>query len=256
MLTKEAPIMPVNAHNASGNLNFVPWSEEIARYPGEMLSVSSDQLGKSFNSGMAAVLINSENQIVGGARFIPLLDHGEKEKLDLSSSQIPDIWELGSIVSMGEARGNGFNRSLNEKLLESVRERIEKQELLILGTTKTLFLVKTLLKIDLGPKGNFSMLSHDQLSMIAPLTCVCEKPLGAGFQMSPNCDYRIMPNQVDKLMALGDNLKGKIPCTLFVSDKGLAGKTDSVLRKKYEMVNSSNPQGALVAALKRIRYYK
>lgn len=255
MLTKEA-IMPVSVRDVPSNLNFIPWSEEIARYPAEMLPVSPDQLRRSFDSGMAAVLINSEDQVVGGARFIPLLGQGEKEKLGLSSSQIPDIWELGSIVSMGDARGNGYNKSLNEKLLESVRGRMEKKELLILGTTKTLFLVKTLLKIDLGTKGNFSMLSHDQLSMIAPLTCVCERPLGTGFQMSPNCEYRIKPDQVDDLKALGDNLKGKIPCTLFVSDKGLADKTNSVLGDKYRMVNPSNPQGALVAALTRIGYYK
>lgn len=256
MVTKEASIVPLNAYNSPSNLNFVPWSEEIAKYPAEMLPVSSDQMRKSFDSGMAAVLINSENQVVGGARFIPLLDQGEKEKLGLSSSQIPDIWELGSIVSMGEAMGNGFSKSLNEKLLESVRERIKNNELLILGTTKTLFLVKTLLKIDLGTKGNFSMLSHDQLSMIAPLTCVCEKPLGAGFQMSPNCEYRISPDQVNSLKALGDNLKGKIPCTLFVSDIASAKRTNDVLREKYAMVDPSNPQGALVAALKGIGYYK
>lgn len=248
-------IIPVDIRNAPSGLSLVPWAEAIGNYPNDMLPVSKDQLQRSFDSGMAAVLINSEDKVVvGGARFTPLLDQKKKEELGLSDLQLPDIWEMGSIVSMGKARGNGFSRSLNEKLLESVRERIERGELLILGTTKTIFLANTLLKIDLGTGGKFSLLSQDELRMIAPLTCVCEKPLGTGFQISPNCEYRIRPDQDPT--SLGNNLIGKIPCTLFISNIDLARRTDGVLKERFSKVNPSNPQGALVAALKGIGYYK
>lgn len=247
-------ITPVNVHSAPNGLSLVPWAEAIRNYPNDMLPVSKDQLQRSFDSDMAAVLINSDKEVVGGAKFTPLLDQKKKEELGLLGLQLPDIWEMGSIISMGEARGNGFSRSLNEKLLEPVRERIKRGELLILGTTKTIFLANTLLKIDLGTGGKFSLLSQDELPMVAPLTCVCKKPLGTGFQMSPNCEYRIRPDQDPK--SLGNNLKGKIPCTLFISNIDLARRTDSVLKAKFSAVNPSNPQGALVAALQGIGYYR
>lgn len=253
-------IRPISYGGVNGaDLNFKPWGDLIRANSQDMLPVKDKDLERSYVDGLATVLLNSDNKIVGGTRFIPLLDSAKKQELNLSGLQLPDIWELGSIVVAKEAMGNGFSKDLNRTLLSSVKKKVQNGELLVIGTTKTAAILRMLWGLDLNDiGGEFSILPHIDLAMIAPLTCVCEKPLGTGFQMSPNCEYRVTPRQTEEIKQKerGFGLSPKIPCTLFVSDMALAKRTDDVLRQKYSMINPANPQEALVVALNRIGYYK
>ncbi|MEK7450593.1 MAG: hypothetical protein AAB662_01480 [Patescibacteria group bacterium] len=241
----------------AGNLDFGPWADIIREHPKDMLPVSPDQLQKSYGADMATVLLD-DGKIVGGTRFVPLLDSAKKQELNLSSLQLPDIWELGSIAVAKEAMGNGFSRDVNKHLLSSVKERIRNGELLVIGTTKTAVVIRMLWGLDLKDIGNFSVASQRDLPMIAPLTCVCKPPLGTGFQMSQNCRYRISPKEAEEVAQKkrGFGLNPGIPCALFISDIDLARRTDGVLKERFSKVDPSNPQGALVAALKEKGYYK
>lgn len=254
----ERCIAIVDNHSVPANsLDFGPWADIIREHPKDMLPVNPYQLRKSYDADMATVLLDG-GKIVGGTRFVPLLDSAKKQELNLSSLQLPDIWELGSIAVAKEAMGNGFSRDVNKNLLSSVKERIQNGELLVIGTTKTAAVIRMLWGLDLKDIGNFSVSSQSDLPMIAPLTCVCKPPLGTGFQMSPNCEYRISPKEAEEVTQKkrGFGLNPGIPCALFVSDIDLARRTDGVLKKRFSEVNPSNPQGELVAALQRIGYYR
>lgn len=246
-----------NSSVPASSLDFGPWADIVRKHPKDMLPVDPDQLRESYSADMATVLLDGD-KIVGGTRFVPLLDSAKKQELNLSSLQLPDIWELGSIAVAKEAMGNGFSRDVNRNLLSSVKERIQNGELLVIGTTKTAVVIRMLWGIDLKDIGNFSVSSQSDLPMIAPLTCVCKPPLGTGFQMSPNCEYRISTKEAEEVAQKerGFGLNPGISCALFISNIDLARRTDGVLKKRFSKVNPSNPQGALVAALKGIGYYR
>lgn len=251
----ETNIVPVSIEQAYANLDFRPWAEAVQQYPDSMLPVTSEALRESFEKDMAVALVDRETRkVMGGSRLIPLLDNGLREKIGLDRD-FPQIWEMGSVIIVDDpkARGNGFSFKLNKALLDSVRQRTDSGELLIIGTTKTLFLIRTLLKENIGL--NFSISSHDEYPMIAPLTCVCKGEMGQGFQESNNCSARIKPEQAANLLnsACKD---GKIPCTLFVSDRELAQKIEEGLKTRFSKDNLLDPQKAETDLLRNMGYYR
>lgn len=249
---KERVIIPVSVKDGQGNLDFGPWARGIDHYPDSMLPVTPEDLSASFNQGLAIALIDPQtNEVMGGSRFVPLLDNELKEKMGLDKN-FPQIWEMGSVIIFNsQVRGNGFSLDLNKALLDSVRQKTEAGELLVIGTTKSIVLLSTLKKEGL----NFSFSSHTEFPLIAPLTCICTGEMGQGFQESTNCSFRVSPEQIANLPALADK-KGKVPCTLFVSSKQLAQKIDGELRTRFLKDDPVNPQRAEVELLKTIGYYR
>ncbi|HVZ12390.1 MAG TPA: hypothetical protein VG965_05150 [Patescibacteria group bacterium] len=209
-------------------------------------------LERSFDQGLA-VALNLGDETVGLVRFTPLLDEELKQAIGIPD--FPSIWELGTAIVAAEHRGKGLYNKLQNGLLESFKDEMSQGRLLVLGTTKTIAVLKALRKTEeLGL--DFHIGEHTEFPMIAPFTCVCTPDFGCGFQLTKDCPQRVAGSQLISLDEIAESSydKTKIPCTMFVSSKNLASQIDDDLMLKFSE-GLDSPQAALVNRLKGVGYY-
>lgn len=220
-----------------------------------MLHPDVSGLQESYRKGLAVALVHEgDDEAVGLARFIPLLDkqliHG------LGLGEFPQIWELGSVIIDLPYRGKGHASNLNNALISSAQDEMQDGNLLVLGTTKTARMLGSLhAASSLG--FNFHAGSHAEFPMIAPFTCVCVPDFGEGFQLTPDCSQRIQENQLIALEEIkeGQHKTEKIPCSMFISDRDLARDVNDRLQDRFSQGEVS-PQLLLVSALIKHGYYE
>lgn len=219
-----------------------------------LLQATLSSLEESFDRGLAVALVPEDStEAVGFVRFTPLLS--EDLKQDLGLNDLPSIWEIGSAAIMPDYRGRGLYAPLRNGLLATVLEKIEGRQLLILGTTKNIAIIKVLNEAkNLGIEFHKSV--HTDFPMVAPFTCICRPDFGCGFQLTENCPVRVTQQELLQLDTIAVNSPDgtKIPCVMYVSDRELAERIDHDLVLKFRGEGVS-PQGNLVKALKERGYY-
>lgn len=214
-----------------------------------LLHPSLTAIQESYRKGLAVGML-SNDQIVGFVRFSPLLD--EQLKIDLGLTlEFPNIWEVGSAIITAGFRGGGLYASLRNTLVRKYIKDIQEDRLLILGTTKTIPVLKSLSKAQ--SIGVFLQpCFHLDYPMIAAFTCVCKGSFGQGFQDGENCTSRTQKENVpidNDLSLIVQNKDGNIPCNMYTSSSELAMKINHTL---MDLFGSS---GELVRSLKRTGYY-
>lgn len=219
-----------------------------------LLHATLSSLEESFDHGLAVALVpEGSTEAVGFVRFTPLL--GDSLKQYLGINEIPNIWEIGSAAIAPEYRGHGLYAPLRNDLLATVSQEIKKRRLLVLGTTKSIVIIKVLSDAkDLGI--NFYKSVHTDFPMIAPLTCICTPDFGCGFQLTGSCPVRVTQEQLPRLNEIAEHSPDgtKIPCVMYVSDKSLAERINHDLVLKFGSAGL-NPQQSLISALKERGYY-
>lgn len=221
----------------------------VINHEQNLLHATLPSLEESFNHGLAVALVSeSSTEAVGFVRFTPLLGEDLKQKLELSD--VPSIWEIGSAAIAPYYRGRGLYAPLRNDLLATVAQEIRDRQLLVLGTTKSIAVIKVLDDAkDLGIE--FHKCVHTDFPMIAPFTCICTPDFGCGFQLAEECPVRVTQQQLLNLnlIAQKSNDGTKIPCVMYVSDKDLAESIDRRLMIKF------GAQRNLVSALKERGHY-
>lgn len=219
-----------------------------------LLHPSLSELEESFDRGLAVALVSQDsNEAVGFVRFSPLLEDELKDGLGLNN--FPSIWEIGTAVILPQFRGRGWYAPLRKELLVTVSQDIKEGRLLVLGTTKSIAIIKVLKETkDLGI--DFYKCVHTDFPMIVPFTCVCRPDFGCGFQLTEECPVRVTQQQLLNLDSIAQKSDDgtKIPCVMYVSDKSLAERIDKDLMVKFGNAGSS-PQQNLVRVLKERSYY-
>lgn len=242
----------VNHNTASEMPDLYSLHELMQKESGMLLPTTIDSLRASYDAGLAAVLVNLEGEPVGFARFSVLLDDRKKEALGLPES-FPDILEFGSAFIHPDYRGGVYGAFKNE-VLQLVIKGIKQRKVLVLGTTKWFPVIQaTLHAREIGV--NFSQIVHTDLDMLAPFTCTCNPDFGSGFHRGPECFQRINHDELNNLSIVASERRGKIPCTMSVSDISLAREMNASLQQHFQKINSLNPQSELVNALLREGHY-
>lgn len=228
----------------------------VMRHEKNMLHPPIGEIVRSFADGLACVLVDGEGskeRAVGYYRFIPLMDGGLKERLGLPID-FPDIWEMGSAVILPEYRGHHLARLLSDTLLGSQAARIRNHELLILGTTKTIKVVRIHEHALRGGSDelSFHICRHTDFSNIAALTCVCEGPMGTGMHLDYECSRRADTGAVEsirrsELSELPAARGPDIACVMYVSSRELAESINRRLGAQFD--------GLFASKLKEIGYY-
>lgn len=219
-----------------------------------LLEVDLATIEQSFDNGLAVALVpEGREDAVGFVRFTPLLDDNLKQRLGIPD--LPSIWEIGSAAIAPEYRGKGLYAPVRNNLLSIVSEEIAENKLLVLGTTKSIAVIKVLEKAkELGI--NFYQSVHTDFPMIGRFTCICTPDFGCGFQLMENCPVRVTAEQLPQLDYLAKNSQDgtKIPCVMYVSDKSLSSEVNDALMVKFAE-REGNPLVNLVEALKGANYY-
>lgn len=214
---------------------------------GALLHPSLEAMQESFAAGLAVAQteeVDGRQVAVGYSRLIPFLTPEQVSQLGLPE-EFPAIAELGTVFVSPPFRGHGMAESLYRELFVRFQEPLSDGRLLVIGTTKTAKVLHQLAKLqDMGI--NVHAGRHTEFPNLAPVTCVCVPEFGSGFQFGTECSARItepdalivreaMPRKgVIMLQEVGSNgARGKIPCTLFVSDRGLAAQTDQMIADAY-----------------------
>ncbi len=233
--------------------DFARIAEMISSEP-SLLHPDQASLQESFAKNQAVVMYDDE-KLIGFVRFTPLLTPQLKEQIGLPEN-FPDISEIGSAVLLNspEYRGKGLYAPLRNRLLETIKDRVEEEKLLVLGTTKNIAVYKVLPQSsELGI--DFYTSRHTEFPMIAPFTCVCSPDFGCGFQLSTECPERVEEDQLINLINISESNKGKIPCIMYVSDKSLAERMDKSLGYYFGGYDLP-PQQTLVQRLVQNAYYE
>lgn len=216
--------IPLHVINAS--INSCPPLERIhagMQEESALLPTSIDSLRRSYDNGLGIALVTKEGDAVGFLRFSQLLGAREKEQLGLPVD-FPDVLEIGSAYINPSHRGGLYAR-FRGVALEHILERMQKGEVLVLGTTKTAkVLHANRHALDLGLQ--FEELVHTDLDGIAALTCVCTGDFGSGRQFGSGCPRRVTHQQLENIHTIASEQGGKIPCTMYVSDGALARRID------------------------------
>lgn len=233
---------------------------------GALLHPSLETMEESFAAGLASVYtedVAGRKVAVGYSRLIPLLAPEQVAELGLPR-EFPAIAELGTVFVAPLFRGRGIAENLYRELFARFSEPLVEGRLLVLGTTKTAKVLHQLAKLqDMGL--NFHAGSHTEFPHLAPVTCVCVPDFGYGFQFGVECPARITESDAQvvrdctkrqEIILLSDvkrnGDRGKIPCTMFVSDRNLAHQTDRMIADAY---GGREAQQTFVERLAAIDYY-
>lgn len=236
------------ANNNSDNVDLIDFSglAEASRSEENVLPTTEESLRKSFQTGMSAVFLNEEQRAVGHARFIPLLDEKLRDGLNLST-QVPQIWEMGTGLMLDECRGKGINILLRHGLVRRYRAQMASGEVLVIATTKTPELRRLVdnladLTTDEGDAYplDFRFTNRENIPFIAPFTCVCNPEFGTGYQHGTACNQAEGPSGQTsefrrgiELPVIGSTEPQKIACTVFVSSTSLARTTSELLQNQF-----------------------
>lgn len=216
-----------------------------------LLHPTLEKLQESYAQGLSVVMSDDSDQIIGHVRLTPLLDDELKLKLGLSQ-EFPRIWEVGSAIIKKEFRGRGYYAPLRNALVERYIEDIEVKRLLILGTTKTVTVLKSLPKAE--EIGAFLQPCHHlDAPMVAAFTCVCKGKFGQGFQFSVNCPSRISKDKIPingNLDSISRSEDGSTPCVMYTSSPDLS------LHMNISLMNSFGSSDNLVKSLENAGHYQ
>lgn len=210
----------------------------------------------SYANGKAALMIDSNSdKVIGYIRLTELLGSELKAGIGLSPN-FPNIEEIGTAIIINEPlyRGKGYYPGLRNKLLTSQLPRLQREELLIIGTTKNPKVITVL--DDARALGiDFYIVPHLNLPNLAAFTCTCTPMFGTGMQFDKACEARIAPENA-QLIQIARNKgekkfasEGRIKCTMYVSSIKLARRIDKELSERFGNNDS------LIAKLKEIKYY-
>ena len=240
-----------------GSLGFNQLASRISTEP-HLLPVTGQSLGESFDQGLAMAMVVQETP-VGYIRFEPLLTTEFRQRLELAL-EIPSIWEMGTVYLAPEYRGRNLYPGFNNTFLNRFRDRFDSEELLVIGTTKTPAYLRVLdhareVGID------FQRSNHLEYGMVAAFTCICSGDFGRGLHLGDGCPSRVEPTQLQMVSdVIAQKSATTIPCTMFVSSRDLAARTDARLIEHFNP-GPRSPDGDLLArrqlvrALMRERYY-
>ncbi len=217
-----------------------------------LLPTTPESMQASYEKGLAVVLTSEQGEAVGYLRFSVLLDAEKKERLGLQNT-IPDVLEIGSAYIHPDFRGGVYSAFRNEAL-SMVLPAMQEGHLLVLGTTKA---VQVLHAADHAKEIgiNFKPVVHTDYDMIAPLTCVCQGCFGRGMQSSSFCPRRITIDQLPMVEVIAASQKGKIPCTMYVSDEALAERMNHELREHFRSRGHDVAQRAWIEVLREDGHY-
>ena len=244
-----------------------------------LLYVKRNTLEERYNQGRSFV-IRVEDKDVGNVSVTPLLDQKMKKRLGLSED-FPEIYEIGSVIVNEEYRNRRYSEEMLSALLRtelglqdigtvyseepptllfnsSQGQEHRANPVLFISTTKDVRFLKTELRVseDLGL--DYELVAHTAYSMIAPFTCVCtpEEGGGHGFQYGKHCEVMIENEELEVLSVNAAIKSGKTGCrcTMYVSDKELAGRIDADLREFF-VNNEIGAQNALRERLIETGYY-
>lgn len=200
-----------------------------------LLHPSLENLERSYVQGMSVVMMD-EGRPVGHVRFTPLLDEELKQALGLSSD-FPSVWEIGSAVIFDDPayRGRGHYADLRNNLVAGFVDRIYTDGLLLLGTTKSVSVIKSLPRADrIGVF--FKNCFHHEFPMVSALTCVCEGDFGQGFHVADNCKKRLQPEGMEIEERVGEVINTNNEhnkCVMYVSSVRLAEQIDCELNDRF-----------------------
>ncbi|HUD44139.1 MAG TPA: GNAT family N-acetyltransferase [Patescibacteria group bacterium] len=231
----------------------------IAKEP-TLLHPALATLQASYDAGLAVVnIIDGTNIANGYSRIIPLFTEEQRQQLDLPND-LADIAELGTVFVHPDFRGRRIAEDLQRQLLQQVKPQIDDQNLLIIGTTKTLKFLHILDRMGEETGISFYHCRHTEFPHLAPVTCICEPDFGEGFQHRPDCTTRVTETQIFSirdLLAQREKVthckEYKIPCTMFVSSESLAGELDKIIAGMFE--NRVTSQSEWVNRLIKNGYY-
>lgn len=248
--SKSMERLRIATYQEIGEVNLEPIHQAILNEP-TLLHPSLDVLKQSFQDNKAIVMLDGQEP-VGFARLVNLVDDGLKKRLGLGSD-FPNINEVGSavIINKPEYRGNGYYGDLRNALLQIKQQEIITGELLVVGTTKNIAVVRVLPKsAKLGI--NFQTCHHSEYPMVSPFTCICSGDFGQGYQLSSSCNSRISESycQVNgKINLMPIDPDGKIACIMYISSVQVASRANRLLQGAF------GTQERLVNALCEVSYY-
>jgi hypothetical protein len=218
-------------------------SSQIAQYnsghPGEMLPKTPESIVDQFVSGRSFVILtSSENpSVLFHATIYQNFDEREQEALGFQ------VVELGSVITNPDFRGMGLGSRGCRKVVEHVREL--NHNTICLSTVKQELTARVLSQAGMYPA---SFWEHPYLSC---LTCTCtDCSESYGFT---SCPFRrsISQSSPELLQILTDKSQPleKIPCSLFISDPGLAAGFESRCRDLNQRLSGvSLPSGGISLA--------
>ncbi len=217
-----------------------------------LLPTTPESMHASYERGLAVVLTSEQGEPVGYLRFSVLLDAEKKQRLGLPDT-IPDVLEIGSAYIRPEFRGGVYSAFRNEAL-SMVLPAMQEGRVLVIGTTKA---IQVLHAADHAKEIgiDFKPVVHTDYDMIAPLTCVCQGCFGRGMQSSSFCPRRITSEQLPMVEHIAGEQKGKIPCTMYVSDESLAARLNHELREHFREKGHDAIQRAWIEALREDGHY-
>lgn len=232
-------------------ISFERLQQKISTEP-SLLHASVDAMKDSYNKGLAVARPDGDKNAIGYARFIPLLSREQIQTLGLPSS-FPDIYELGTVFVDPIYRGQGLSDKVQRDLLLLMKERLDNKSLLVLATTKTRKVLRTIDRISKEEGIPFYFSPHTEFPHVSPTTCVCHPTFGEGFQYTTACPQRITLGEMNEVKStLRINKEDdKIHCTMLVSDRALTQEMDKTIEKAM----NEGGQRRLVRKLKQLNYY-
>lgn len=203
----------------------------IVENENKMIHPTAESITQSYLDGRGAILKNSENRAIAFCRLIPLLPY-EKMNNQLLMQGCAEVYELGTVIVDPKERGKGYGKDVIHALFEKNRKAIVNNEMLIIGTTTTIPMLKILNSMDSAIY--FHAGSLDRYRWLKTLTCTCSpnEPLGGtGIHLDPFCTVRapireILPvNSELNLIKLNQ----EAGCKIFISNLELADHVNQLL---------------------------
>ncbi len=217
---------------------------ELVGHEDKMMHPNPEAIAESFYAGKGVFYVNEKSEAIAFCRLIPLLNCEQIENLGLTGI-CPEVYELGTVIVSTEYRNQGIGKQVVKAIHQINSEAIFNNEMLIIGTTTTIPMLKSLRV--LNPVINFFAGSTCRLKFIEALTCMCEpsEPLGGtGVHIQENCHVRAKTNLMLDVSSIHVEMLQTPGCKIFISNLELAEKTNEVLARRMNELGTSRQQFA------------
>ncbi len=215
--------------------------EELLSHEEKMLHPPIEVIKESIKRGLAAMCFDEHNNLIGFCRLIPVLGR-EHIGNNQWNPNLPDIYELGTVIVHPAHRGKGHGKELLTQLHERFKDQLINEEVLFMGTTTTYVMIKAL-GLNFANTFNVGYMKGTPDGYLGASTCVCEPthpPYGTGIQMKEECNNRLITeNDIPVAEVTQDQMTaGK--CVMFFSNSNVAQRLELLVSETFGQPSYEN----------------
>jgi len=204
--------------------------EDLLSHEEKMLHPPLEVIKESIRNGLASMCFDDHDNLIGFCRLIPVLgrDHIAANHWN---QNLPNIYELGTVIVSKEHRGKGHGKELLLQLHDRFREQLINGTVLFMGTTTTYIMLKTL-ESELLKDYNVAYKFGTPDQYLGASTCVCEPthpPYGTGIQMQEDCNNRLILERDIPVTEVSTNQMTSGKCVMFFSNHQVAQSLENIL---------------------------